>query len=66
MASIYEKQIMSINEAATYMNMSVEAFKEDFNECITYPPHARRNQGHVVLSELKEASKRQPHTPQMK
>lgn len=30
MASFYEKQIMSINEAAAYMNMSVDAFKEDF------------------------------------
>ncbi len=52
MASIYEKQIMSINEAAAYMNMSVEAFKEDFGHVITYPPHARSNQGHVNLVDL--------------
>ena len=64
MASIYEKQIMSINEAAAYMNMSVEAFKEDFGHVITYPPHARSNQGHVNLTDLIDAQRGQPHAPQ--
>lgn len=66
MASIYEKQIMSINEAAAYMNMSVEAFKEDFGHVITYPPHARSNQGHINLVDLIDAQREQPHTPQKK
>lgn len=66
MASIYEKQIMSISEAAAYMNMGVDAFKEDFGHVITYPPHARQNQGHVNLADLIDAQREQPHTPQKK
>lgn len=59
-----DKQIMSIQEAANYMRMSVEAFKEDFGETITYPPHARSGQGHVALVDLVEAQRGQPHRPQ--
>lgn len=66
MASIYEKQIMSISEAAAYMNMGVDAFKEDFGHVITYPPHARQNQGHVNLADLIAAQREQPHRPQRK
>lgn len=61
-----DKQIMSIQEAAKYMNMSVESFKEDFGHVITYPPHAKPNQGHVALVDLVEAQRGQPHTPQKK
>ncbi len=57
---------MSIQEAAKYMNMSVESFKEDFGHVITYPPHAKPNQGHVALVDLVEAQRGQPHTPQKK
>lgn len=57
---------MGVKEAADYMDMSVESFKEDFGHVITYPPHARRNQGHVNLEDLIEAQRGQPHTPQKK